>query len=105
MHAAPATRLEADASPETGLTAACADARVVIVDSEPLNSAALEAFLRSIGYRHVACQVPGPDALDTLRDERPDVVLLELGPARRRRWTCWPARTPTACFGTCRCWR
>jgi len=57
---------------------ACTAARIVIVDDEPLNSAELEAFLRSLGYRHVVTVAPGTDTLDTLRDERPDLVLLDL---------------------------
>ena len=55
-----------------------ARARIVVVDDEPLNSAELEAFLRSLGFQHVVAVAPGADMLDTLRDERPDLVLLEL---------------------------
>jgi diguanylate cyclase (GGDEF)-like protein len=56
----------------------CSGSRVVIVDDEPLNSAELEAFLRSLGYRHVVTVAPGAETLDALRDERPDLVLLDL---------------------------
>ncbi len=57
---------------------ACTGARIAIVDDEPLNSAELEAFLRSLGYRHVVSVASGADTLDALRDERPDLILLDI---------------------------
>ena len=60
------------------LVTAGANARIVIVDEEPLNSAELEAFLRPLGYQHVVALTPAQATLDALRDEWPDVVLLEL---------------------------
>ena len=68
-----ATLLTSPAEPQLG-----ARARIVVVDDEPLNSAELEAFLRSLGFQHVVAVAPGADMLDMLRDERPDLILLEL---------------------------
>jgi diguanylate cyclase len=55
-----------------------ARARIAIVDAEPLTCAELEAFLRSLGYLQVVTVAPDADVLDTLREERPDLVLLDL---------------------------
>jgi len=57
---------------------AWARARIVIVDDEPLNSGALEAFLRSLGYQNVVTVVPDAGTPDGVRHERPDMILLEL---------------------------
>ena len=55
-----------------------ASARIVILDHEPLNSIELEEFLLSLGYKRVVSITPGADTLEALREERPDLVLLEL---------------------------
>ena len=67
---------DALAAPENA--SACADARIVIVDDEPLNSTQLETFLGTLGYKHVVILAPGQATPDSLRDERPDLVMLEL---------------------------
>ena len=48
------TLLTSPAEPQLG-----ARARIVVVDDEPLNSAELEAFLRSLGFQHVVAVAPG----------------------------------------------
>jgi diguanylate cyclase len=53
-------------------------ANIVIVDDEPLNTNALSDFLRGAGYQRVTGLGQGL-SVQALRDEQPDLVLLELG--------------------------
>ena len=55
-----------------------ADASIVVVDDEPLNTAALADFLRGAGYRRVLSLSASAATPQALRDEQPDLVLLEL---------------------------
>ncbi|MCU0924086.1 MAG: EAL domain-containing protein [Burkholderiaceae bacterium] len=67
------------AMPAADFSLAPAQAGIVVLDDEPLNSAALVEFLHGAGYRRVS-SLSGP-AVTThaLREELPDLVLLELG--------------------------
>ena len=65
---------------ETDLSAADPLARVAVVDAELLNRAALEDFLRASGYAVASPAGPGWPDLQRLRDELPDLVLLDLPP-------------------------
>ena len=60
------------------LSTACADARIVILDEEALSNSELESFLRSRGYSQVSGLGARDDMIIALRDERPDLILLEL---------------------------
>ncbi len=51
--------------------------RILVVDDEPAIVEGLEAFLSRIGYR-VRTAYDAPTALQAVRAERPDVVLLDL---------------------------
>ena len=56
-----------------------AQARIVVIDDEPLNGQELVTFLQTLGYQRAVSVVPGVQTQDLLRDARPDLVLLELG--------------------------
>ena len=67
----------------TGTTPAGADdpvldATVMMVDDEPLNMQVLQLHLEAAGYRRFVTVERSVEALDTLRAERPDVLLLDL---------------------------
>ncbi len=65
--------------PAMDLALAPAQAGIVVIDDEPLNSTALVEFLHGAGYHRVTSLL-GPEAtLRALRDELPDLLLLELG--------------------------
>jgi diguanylate cyclase len=61
--------------------AGVAQARIVVVDDEPLNSQGLLDFLHSIGHPHVVALTSRDANTQALRDERADLVLLSLTPA------------------------
>jgi diguanylate cyclase len=72
--------LHAEAAAPAGNSAApSAQANIVVIDDEPLNTAALIDFLRGIGYTQVASLSGSEVTAQALRDEQPDLVLLELG--------------------------
>ncbi|MCK6424949.1 MAG: EAL domain-containing protein [Burkholderiaceae bacterium] len=55
-------------------------ARLVVLDEEPLAAAEMADFLRSLGHTQVsAMETAAPGLIEALRDERPDLLLLELG--------------------------
>ena len=54
------------------------DATVMMVDDEPLNMQVLQIHLEGVGYRRFVTVERSTEALDTLRAERPDVLLLDL---------------------------
>jgi diguanylate cyclase (GGDEF)-like protein len=66
-------------SPTGAVAPASAQARIVVIDDEPLNGQELVAFLLALGYQCAVTIVPGVQLVDMLRDARPDLVLLELG--------------------------
>ena len=53
------------------------DAKIVIVDDEPLNVESLEAFLVAAGYANVVSTSDARGVQDLLFNEQPDVVLLD----------------------------
>ena len=53
------------------------DAKIVIVDDEPLNVEGLEAFLAAAGYANVVSTSDTKGVQDLLFNEQPDVVLLD----------------------------
>ena len=55
-----------------------AQAHIVLIDDEPLNSDALSQFLRLSGYTKVAALTGPQCSVQALRQARPDLVLLEL---------------------------
>jgi diguanylate cyclase len=60
------------------------DARIVIVDDEPLNAQDLASFLRRAGHAHVVTLKTHDVSVQTLRDECADLVLLEMVPGDER---------------------
>jgi diguanylate cyclase len=54
-------------------------ARLVIVDDEPLSSTALLQFLQQAGYAQIVAMPTAGLRMQTLRDEQPDLLLLDLG--------------------------
>ncbi len=71
-------------SAEISTVPTSAYARIVVVDSEPLNLAEIEAFLCSLGYRQVVGIIAGTEALDAMREAQPDVVLIDLAQRQSR---------------------
>ncbi|MDQ0962115.1 DNA-binding NarL/FixJ family response regulator [Streptomyces sp. B4I13] len=74
--------------------------RVVVVDDEALVRSGFELILGPSEDIEVVATASGGDAVETVRRERPDVVLLDIRmPARRWRWTAcrdcaaWPSRS------------
>ncbi len=54
------------------------DARVMIVDDEPIMMDVVQAFLEDVGYNNFLTTDDSGNALDLMRKERPDVLLLDL---------------------------
>jgi CheY-like chemotaxis protein len=52
--------------------------RVLVVDDEPAIRALVSASLESVGYR-VTAFAAGTEALASLPDSRPDLILLDIG--------------------------
>jgi diguanylate cyclase len=69
------------ASTQPAALSAAVASRIVIVDDEPLNILPLAEFLLSAGYEHVVGLSSAEATHQTLRDERADLVLLELSTA------------------------
>jgi diguanylate cyclase len=65
------------------LAAATAQARIVVVDDEPLSCQGLADFLRQSGHTHVVSLALRDANTQALRDECADLVLLSLTPATR----------------------
>jgi putative two-component system response regulator len=63
-----------DVSPASLVT----DARIAIVDDEPLNVRLIRHQLEKLGYRFILRILDSTTALDSLEDFRPDVVLLDI---------------------------
>jgi putative two-component system response regulator len=55
-----------------------ADARIAIVDDEPLNIQVVQKYLHDAGYRRFITTSQPATALELLRRERPDLVLLDI---------------------------
>ena len=79
-----ATARVSENDPPTQASAAHAKARIVVIDDEPLNIAVLADFLHGAGYSRVARLSGDFITAQVLRDEQPDLLLLEmaLNPAR-----------------------
>ncbi len=54
------------------------DAKIMLVDDEPLNMEVLQIHLESEGYKNFVAQSDSTLAMDQLRKELPDVLLLDL---------------------------
>ncbi|MEQ1592680.1 MAG: EAL domain-containing protein [Thiobacillaceae bacterium] len=68
----------ADASDETTSLRTLKNARVMIVDDEPIMLDVLQAFLEDAGYSHFLTTEDSTRALDMLLKQRPDVLLMDL---------------------------
>lgn len=55
-----------------------ADARVMIVDDEPIMIDVVQAFLEDAGYAHFLTTEEATQALDIMLKQRPDILLLDL---------------------------
>lgn len=53
-------------------------ARIVVIDDNPANARPLSRLLQYAGHE-VDCLLRGAHAMETLRDERPDLLLLDVG--------------------------
>ena len=73
----PTSRPALDAAVAGGAEAV-RDARIVVVDDEPLNTASLTELLTGVGYGDVRVLAGAEATVRVLRDERPDLVLVEL---------------------------
>ncbi len=54
------------------------DAVIMIVDDEPINIKAVRKYLEGFGYKRFVATTDSSQALDMIRRERPDVVLLDI---------------------------
>ncbi|MEP6906709.1 MAG: EAL domain-containing protein [Pseudoxanthomonas sp.] len=61
---------------DDGLAVAAPQATILIVDDEPINCQVLEALLTDEGYLTISVH-SGPDALDSVRNWTPDLILLD----------------------------
>jgi len=52
--------------------------RIVIVDDEPINVKVVQKYLKLAGYQQFATTTDATQALDLIRAEQPDVVLLDI---------------------------
>jgi diguanylate cyclase (GGDEF)-like protein len=52
--------------------------KIMLVDDEDISIEMLQAFLEDVGYQSFVSTTRSPEALDLLRNERPDVLLLDL---------------------------
>ena len=66
-------------TPKAAAVAAVSTARIVIVEDEPLNSLELESCLRGAGYSRLSSLSATGLGVDRLRDEKPDLLLIDLG--------------------------
>ncbi len=54
------------------------EAKVMLVDDEPINIKVIEKYLRDAGYRHFVKTTDATTAVDLVRQELPDVVVLDI---------------------------
>ena len=54
------------------------NSRIAIIDDEPINVEAVREHLRMAGYQHFFTTTDSTKAIDLIRKERPDVVLLDI---------------------------
>ena len=54
------------------------DARIMIVDDEPINVSLVQKYLRTSGYEHFVTTSDSREALGLIRSQRPDVILLDI---------------------------
>ncbi len=62
----------------TGAAQALSEAHIMVIDDEPLNTAALEAFLRGARFSRVASLSGREVSTQALRNAQPDLLLIEL---------------------------
>ncbi len=53
-------------------------AKILVVDDEPVNVALLERLLRNDGYRHITTTTDAREVLPLYREQRHDIVLLDI---------------------------
>ncbi len=53
-------------------------AKILVVDDEPVNVALLERLLRAEGYRHITATTDPREAVALYREQRSDIVLLDI---------------------------
>lgn len=54
------------------------DSRIMIVDDEPANIMVVRKYLRDVGYTDFVCTSDSTEALDTIRQREPDLLLLDI---------------------------
>ena len=52
--------------------------RILIVDDEPLNVLVVKKFLHNAGYTNTLTETDSTKALDRIRQQKPDLVLLDV---------------------------
>ncbi len=80
----PATSQVSGPTSPTQATAAHSRARIVVIDDEPLNIAVLADYLNVAGYSRIARLSGDFITAQVLRDEQPDLVLLEMSLSQSR---------------------
>jgi len=55
-----------------------ADAKIMLVDDEPINTDVLQTYLEGEGYKNFVTTSESVKAIEIMRHEKPDVVLLDL---------------------------
>lgn len=86
MHALPSSTLyrnalsdtEADSSTPLAALQTLHDAKVMLIDDEPIMMDVLQAFLEDAGYTNFITTEDSTQALDLILRERPDVLLMDL---------------------------
>jgi len=79
--AAPEPRPEPFAAPALaipGVEELARSCRVMIVDDEPINVKVARKYLETDGYQHFTTVTESPKAMEAMRREKPDVVLLDI---------------------------
>ena len=54
------------------------EAKIMLVDDEPINTDVLRTYLEGEGYSNFITTSESVEAIDTMRREKPDVILLDL---------------------------
>ena len=54
------------------------NAKIMLVDDEPINTDVLQTYLEGEGYSNFVTTSESVQAIDIMRREKPDVVLLDL---------------------------